>query len=194
MSKKNIITAILLSLVLFACGKSKTDLNQSPAGVLPTVTKVLQEDKIYQVDMAKSKVSWKLDKYTGVIKIKSAELKQNQEGKLSGRIVLDMESIGFAYSGENILDVKNYPDAIFDLKNIQRLGSSYNLEADITVKDKTNPVQMTVNILGPKTFRTQVNLDRTLWNIQYMSSKFFENLGEKQLPDQVEITAILVLK
>lgn len=194
MSIKYIATCFLLSLILFACGKNDATLNNSPTPVLPTATKVLQQDKVYLVDMVKSKVSWKLDKYTGVIKIKSAELKQNQEGKLSGRIVLDMESIDSKYTGVEILDVKNYPDAIFDLKNIQRLGSSYNLEADITVKDKTNPVQMTVNILGPKTFRTQVNLDRTLWNVQYMSGKFFENLGEKQIPDQVEITAILVLK
>jgi polyisoprenoid-binding protein YceI len=68
--------------------------------------------------------------------------------------------------------------------------NTYNLTADLTIKG------ITKSITFPATFKTvgktfegvaKITIDRTLWDIKYGSSNFFEGLGDKAIKNDVEL-------
>jgi polyisoprenoid-binding protein YceI len=78
-------------------------------------------------------------------------------------------------------------------------SDSYNLTADLTGPQKG----ITKSISFPATFSKQGNvfeananitIDRTLWDIKYKSSSFFEGLGDKAIKNEVNLNVKIVSK
>jgi polyisoprenoid-binding protein YceI len=72
--------------------------------------------------------------------------------------------------------------------------NSYNLTADLTIKGITKSITFpaTFKMVGNK-FEgvAKITIDRTLWDIKYGSSNFFEGLGDKAIKNEIELSVVL---
>lgn len=164
----------------------------------------------HTVNLETSKVSWAAEKITGAghygtISLSSGTLTIDEEGMIqSGTFVLDMTTInsedaeGKAKEGlENHLrsadffDVENHPQGMFTITSVETTEEGLIVNGDLTLKGITNSISF------PATLSTEnetmlstadVTIDRTLWDIQFGSGKFFEDLGDNLIKDEIEIS------
>ena len=73
----------------------------------------------------------------------------------------------------------------------EKTPGNYEVEGNLTMKGTTNkiafPVEANVSE-GKVTAKGTALIDRTKWNIQFRSGKFFQDLGDKLIYDDFEIT------
>ena len=93
---------------------------------------------------------------------------------------------------EDFFWVDNYPEAIFNYKNLSKkkangnyLATGYNL-----IKGITQPISFNISIQN-KNGKAKLTFDRTKHNVSYRSGNFFQNLGDKLIYDDIEIEAQL---
>jgi len=66
----------------------------------------------------------------------------------------------------------------------------YNITGDLTIKDVTAPITFDLTIKGANA-TTKFNVNRTKYGIKYGSGSFFDNLGDKAINDEFELTVNL---
>ena len=159
-----------------------------------------------EIDTAKSVLNWTGKKVTGKhygkVSFKSGSIEE-KDGKLAGgSFVVDMSTItvddltgewaqkflGHMNSGDFFM-VEKYKTAKLVVTKVD--GSK--VTADLTIKDKTNPVTFEYKKEG-NTFSGEFTFDRTNYDIKFRSGKFFESLGDKLIYDDVEMKFNVVLK
>lgn len=162
-----------------------------------------------KVDVAKSKITWVGKKVTGqhdgTVSLKDGALVFKGKKLTGGTFTVDMNSINTtdlkAGQGKEKLDghLKNddffgtdkYPTSTLVFKTIKDKGNDvYTVNADLTIKGKTNPVSFDITVKG-NTATTKFNIDRTKYDIKYGSGSFFDNLGDKTINDEFEVAVSL---
>lgn len=202
---KKILFALILSASFIACKSDKK--TEKTEDVSTKVSEIKIEDGSYQAKVDASTLNWKGNKPTGshngTVAIKEGNLNV-LDGKLTGgKFIFDMESITVLdlpaddeYNGklvahlknEDFFDVVNHPTAVFEITSV----SNNIVKGNLTVKDITKPIEFTSKLsvladgieLSSDTFK----IDRTDFNIQYKSKKFFDNLKDKFIDDEFEIS------
>ena len=76
-----------------------------------------------------------------------------------------------------------YPTAALKINKID----GNNVEGDLTIKGKTNPINFTMEQKGDLV-TGKMKFDRTKYDMIYRSGNFFKNLGDKMIHDEVVIT------
>lgn len=162
-------------------------------------------DGSYQVDVAASRLTWQAAKivgsgHTGTAPIKSGVL-QVVDGRLvGGEFILDVsalesdediEGLEKHLKSADFFDVVTYPEAKLLITSVQAdsAAGKYNVTADLTIKGITAPVnfQAEVNQADAQLLAvTAFSIDRTIWGLQYNSGKFFHDLGDKAIKDEIE--------
>lgn len=66
----------------------------------------------------------------------------------------------------------------------------YAVTADLTIKGITKPVSFNMAVKGD-TASTKFMVDRTKYDIKYGSGSIFDNLGDKAISDEFELTVVL---
>ncbi len=168
----------------------------------------------YKADVKGSKIGWLAKKVTGQhnggVTLKNGAL-QVEKGKIvGGEFTMDMTTIscedikdaesngklvGHLKSDDFFAVAKN-PTATFVIKKVDSTGKkgndeTYNITGDLTIKGITNSVTFDTKTVskGKKiTATAKLVFDRALWKIEFRSGKFFENLGDKMIYDDVEMT------
>ena len=175
----------------------------------PSVT--VLADASYVIDTNSSSLSWAASKilsgHTGKINIKSGGIVV-KEGMVTipSNFVIDMQSISDDDGSEALVkhlnsadffDTANFPESTLNIISATSIGGSqYNIEANLTIKGITNkisfPAEINVNG-GVLTAKADFSINRTLWNIKFLSASFLSDLGDKAIKDMidfhVEITA-----
>ena len=80
-----------------------------------------------------------------------------------------------------ILEIKRQTTIIEDNKTIRE-----GILADLTIRDMTHEFKFPFILTQSKNILTgegSVDIDRTLYNIQYKSGKFFDDLGDRLIYD-----------
>lgn len=163
-----------------------------------------------KVDVSKSKIEWVGKKVTGqhngTVNLKEGALVFKGKKLTGGAFTVDMTSISTtdlkADQGKDKLDehLKNddffgtekYPTSKLVFKKIADKGNGlYNVTADLTIKGKTNPVYFDITVKS-NTATSSFKIDRTKFDIKYGSGSFFDNLGDKTINDEFEVTVALV--
>ena len=98
----------------------------------------------------------------------------------------------------DFFNVNKYPTATFELTGAEAMGDHTMVKGNLTIKDQTNHIEFPANItmdadkvtIESKTF----SIDRTKWNVNYGSKSVFDNLGDKFINDEIELTISLVAK
>ena len=159
-----------------------------------------------ELDLTKSELAWKGTKvsgeHVGKISISKAKLDLNKGVIKNAEITVDMNSVtvtdlqgewaqkflGHLKSGD-FFEVSKYPNA--KLKVLKDTGKA--LEANLTIKDKTNKVTIPYKKNG-KTYSGKLVFDRTKFGMIYGSGNFFKNLGDKMINNEVELDFKITLK
>lgn len=161
------------------------------------------------VDLAKSTLAWKATKkvkggHDGMITIKSATAEMKNNKIVSGEFVVDMKSFTVNelegewkqkflthVAGPDFFDVDKYPTAKLTIKG---QDSDNKIKGEMTIKDKTQPVQVEFKKEGNSYVGTLV-FDRTKYGVVYGSGNFFKELtADKIINNDVEVKFNIVTK
>jgi len=210
--KKYLSVFALLTIVLSSCAK-KSD--SKP------IVKNIEMNTIkkggYKVDSFESKLVWKgrqlsSKEHDGTLDISSGSIEIDKSGRIFGDIKIDMKSISTSdLEGEwkdkldghlkspDFFNVKGFPTATVTFKGNQNktTNGEINFEGDLTIKGITQITKFSakINQIGDKVISTaSISFDRSEYDIRYGSGKFFDNLGDKLIYDEITAEVSIVAK
>jgi len=171
---------------------------------------VLQSFSIEKEDtkIKNSTVVWVGSKVTGshegTVDLKSGSLEFDNKVLTGGEFVIDMSSIictdlsgkGKAsierhLKSDDFFSVEEFPTANLKIVNVKKKGlDNYLVSANITIKDVTQVIEFETTVKG-ETAQAKLIIDRTEFGIIYKSGNFFEELADKAIYDEFEMTILL---
>ncbi|MDX1279426.1 YceI family protein [Oceanihabitans sediminis] len=161
-----------------------------------------------EIKVGESKVVWKGYKVTGahegLISISSGHLAFDGDRLTGGAFVMDMPSITVTdlegeYKGQleghlksdDFFGVEKYPTASLVFTKVAVSGkNSYKVTGDITIKGITESITFDLSVYGNKA-NAALNIDRSVFNVRYGSTSFFDDLKDKAIYDAFDIIADL---
>ncbi len=164
----------------------------------------------FEIDREKSSVKWKGTKSTGsyhdgLINVKSSLLNIENDNLVGGEIIIDMTTIvctDIEDKGSNeylVSHLKNddffsttkHTEALLLIKNVSLIkDNDYNVDADLSIKGQTQPIQFTANIIikdGIGLASGKIEVDRAKYDIKYKSKSWFPDIGDKFINDIFEL-------
>jgi polyisoprenoid-binding protein YceI len=172
--------------------------------------------EVYKLDTQASSVEWKGSKATGdshngVIALKDGQLEVAGKDIKGGQFAVKMDSLinkdlekspdyktklETHLKSEDFFNVAKHPESTFKIKSVSKKSDTeISVKGDLTMIGKTQEVEFpaTVKWEGNKVVGTaNLKIDRTKWDLQYGSGKFFKNLGDKLINDDIELKLNLV--
>ena len=161
-----------------------------------------------EVDVSQSSIKWKGSKVTGSnhfgkISPKSSSLTLEGGKIVSGRLVLDMRSLTVDdietekyaikflnhMKGDDFFQVEKYPTATLEIKRVD----GNQMSGSLTIKGITKPFSFPTQFKDGK-YIGKTTFDRTKFGVIYKSGNFFQDLGDKVINDEVEISFEIALK
>ncbi len=97
---------------------------------------------------------------------------------------------------EDFFNVANHPEATFTITGVEALaaadeaGNTHTISGNLTIKGITQGIKFPAAISmqdGNVTAKAGFDIDRTLWDIKFKSGKFFPELGDKAIKDEISI-------
>ena len=171
------------------------------------------DTKSVKVDVAASQIVWKAYKvtgeHTGAISVKDGSFDYKDGVLIGGELTIDMKSItctdltgdyaqklvGHLHSPD-FFATETHPTAKIVLTNVVANGvNRYKVTADLTIKDTTKPVKFIATIteeMGKNVATTDIQIDRSEYDVRYGSGSFFDNLGDKTIYDEFDLSVRLV--
>jgi polyisoprenoid-binding protein YceI len=150
--------------------------------------------------------------HIGSLKIKEGNILVKDNAIVGGKFSMDMTSIvnddltDAEWNGKLVDHLKSpdffntteFPEAIFEISEVKTYdGSSLEgtdlpthwISGNLTIKgiskNITFPAVVSMDNKRFSATTPQFNIDRTEWNIQYQSRKFFDNLKDKFIYDEI---------
>ena len=173
----------------------------------------------YTLDTDASVIDWKGSKPTGThngtVQLAEGIVDIKDNSVAAGSFVIDMTSItdldlegdmkenleahlkGTVEGKEgDFFNVTKYPTASFEITSINETEGKTMVSGNLTMKEKTHNVTFPATIsmngntmeLKSETF----SIDRTLWDVNFGSKSVFDNLGDKFISDEIELTISVV--
>ncbi len=168
-------------------------------------------EAIYMVSAADSTVSWLGSKpvgnsHTGVIDISEGELTLADGALVAGSFVIDMTTIASTdgapprltehLNSDDFFGTATFPTASLVINSAESLGGDqYAVMGDLTIKEITNPIEFTATASeadGVVNATADIVFDRAMYDVQFGSGSFFQDLGDDLIADEIEITVELV--
>ncbi len=162
-----------------------------------------------KIDVSKSSVKWVGKKVTGqhegTINLKDGFLVFKGKKLNGGTLTVDQTSIEVtdlkAGQGKEKLEGHLKADDFFGTdtyatsklifkKIASKPNGIYTITGDLTIKDVTTPITFDLTVKGTNA-TTTLKIDRTKYGIKYGSGSFFDNLGDKTISDEFELTVSL---
>ena len=184
------------------------------AAVFITVfVSILTAADTLQVDMENSQIKWIGRKVTGehsgTLNLSGGWVVLDKNSINSGKFIFDMASISNTdiespewkqkledhLKSEDFFHTDSFPHAILKIKCRQSLiiensKISAQVLADLTIRGITHEIKFPFDLTqSQNNFNAEgsVDIDRTLYNIQYKSGKFFDELGDKLIYDNFTV-------
>ena len=166
-----------------------------------------------QVDMENSQIKWIGRKVTGehsgTLNLSGGWVVLDKNSINSGKFIFDMASISNTdiespewkqkledhLKSEDFFHTDSFPHAILEIKGrqsliIEKSKKSDQILADLTIRGITHEIKFPFDLTqSQNNFNAEgsVDIDRTLYNIQYKSGKFFDELGDKLIYDNFTV-------
>ena len=207
-----LLIIFIFTILLTGCANNKESATDNQQIKTTKTSNINKGDYIVNKDL--STIKWTGKEITtkshyGILDLKEGSIYVNNDGIISGKVVIDMNSINcldMSGRGKNRLEghlrsddffgVNSYPEAnlIFTSWSVNNLGKIL-YKGDLTIKNITHPITFSGSVkkidIG---YRSTINLsfDRTLYEIKFRSGKYFQNLGDKLILDNIDIRAEIV--
>ncbi len=168
----------------------------------------------YQINSDASKIQWTGSAvgkaHTGNVRIKNGMIVFVNGAPQKGSLIVDMTSIkDNDLSGDmqsklisdlnsvNFFEVNNYPEAQLVITGSEKTlkENTYHLIGNLTIKGITNDIEFDAivsELNNDAITNAAFNIDRTLWNVQYGSTKFTNRIGEQLVNDNIKFDINLV--
>ncbi len=161
------------------------------------------------VDAKKSTINWVGKKVTGshegTVNLKDGSFFMKGNKIIRGKFTVDMSSIEVTdlkagegkeeleghLKADDFFGTEKFPTASLNFKSVKpKANNVYEVVADMTIKGITKPVSFDLTVKG-NTATAKVTVDRTKYDIKYGSGSFFDNLGDKAISDNFDLTVAL---
>ena len=168
----------------------------------------------YKVDTAQSQIEWKGYKVTGshegTINIKNGQLQMENGMLTGGSFEIDMTSINCTdlsgggkgkleghLKSDDFFGVKKYPSANFVITKVASRGTpgDYKVTGNLSIKETTKEIRFLTKVTesgNTITATADIEIDRTDYDVRYGSGSFFDNLGDKTIYDDFNLSVKLV--
>lgn len=176
----------------------------------------LGAQKTYKADAASTVITWEGKKigktHTGSVNLKEGWITVEKNAFTGGEFVVDMTSIkdldlkddkmrgmleGHLKS-DDFFGVEKYPESKLVITGSDKfVNGSATVKGNLTVKEATHPVEFTANesIKGKViTYTAVITFDRSLYDVRYGSGKFFSNIGDAAINDEIPLSVTLVVE
>lgn len=207
---------MLVVAVVFATVSCKKEVNNKvevseAVAVNTTIVKPLM------VDVDNSLVNWRgfkpTGEHSGTIGISEGTISL-EEGKLvGGAFTFDMNAIvntdmpadneynaklvGHLKSAD-FFDVEKYPTAKFEITSVKEVEGKLNVSGNLTIKDATKNITFPASLSsdqGATILTSEVfTVNRADFNVKYGSKSFFDDLKDKFINDDFEISFVVKTK
>ncbi|MEM6737573.1 MAG: YceI family protein [Bacteroidota bacterium] len=168
-----------------------------------------------KVEPTISTVKWLGKKATGehngTINVQEGTLEMDGNKLTGGSFSIDMTTINCEdlpgraktklenhLKSDDFFGVQNHPKATFVITKVKATGSGvYQVTGDMTIKNITKEIQFPARVVknGNKVEATaDLMIDRAKFNVRYGSGSFFDDLGDRLIYDDFEISVSLLSK
>lgn len=166
-------------------------------------------ENIKTVKTNESKVTWKgykvLGSHEGTIALKSGTLTFDDNKLVGGEFVINMTTIANTdldtenrgkleghLKSDDFFGVSKFPTSTLTFKKVKAKGkNSYEVMADLTIKENTNTVKFDFSVYGSKA-TASLKIDRTKYDVRYGSTSFFDGLKDNAIYDEFDLVVDLV--
>ena len=201
-----------IALFVFSCGRvikveTKNNIPES------SISLPVGDEKYVVIDTKESVVSWKgsnpFGAHTGYVYISKGEL-MTENGQLRGGTVeVDMNTIedenhkssnGLIkhLKDPDFFDVNKFPFAAIAITSVATIkADDKEIKGNLTIKGITHPVSFGAKVEekeGIVKASGRLIIDRTKWGVRYGSEKFFDNLKDETISDDIELIIKIVAK
>ncbi len=206
MLKKFLIPAILILFIVSCEKSSKKKIDTS----LPKPTLSLSSGD-YIMDNDNSSIKWtgrelSTKSHYGSLQMKNGSLTVNTDGTVNGIIKIDMTTIDCEdlqgrskaslerhLRSDDFFSVESHPIATLTFKSEGGIGAGNKLafNGDLEIKGISHPIsfESEVKNVDPKVSAlVNMTFDRSKYNVRFRSGTFFQNLGDKLIYDDIEIS------
>lgn len=213
--KKSILTLAVVALAFVSCKEEKKKTEEAKKEVKEVVKKEVENKG--NVDTDNSTVLWKGFKPTGShngsVGLKSGNIVVENGNIKSGDFTIDMTTIkvldipadkpGNAdlaghLSNADFFDVEKFPTAKFVVTSSEAKDGKVMVTGDLTIKGITKSVTIPATVSeagGVVNFNSDTfKINRADFNVRYASKSFFDNLKNKFINDEVEMSFNVMAK
>lgn len=169
-----------------------------------------------EVDTNESVITWKGYKVTGehegTINVKSGDLEFTDGTLTGGTFLIDMPSIAVTdleggsaakleghLKSTDFFGVEKFPTAKLAITKVVSRGTpgDYRVTADLTIKENTETIRFNAKVNeegGAYVATADLTIDRSDFDVRYGSGSFIDNLGDKTIYDEFDLSVKLVTK
>ena len=206
MLKKFLIPAILILFIVSCEKSSKKKIDTS----LPKPTLSLSSGD-YVMDNDNSSIKWtgrelSTKSHYGSLQMKNGSLTVNTDGTINGIIKIDMTTIDCEdlqgrskaslerhLRSDDFFSVESHPIATLTFNSEGGIGAGNKLafNGDLEIKGISHPISFESELksVDPKVSAlVDMTFDRSKYNVRFRSGTFFQNLGDKLIYDDIEIS------
>ena len=206
MLKKFLIPTILFLFIVSCEKSSKKKIDTS----LPKPTLSLSSGD-YVMDNDNSSIKWtgrelSTKSHYGSLQMKNGSLTVNTDGTINGIIKIDMTTIDCEdlqgrskaslerhLRSDDFFSVESHPIATLTFKSEGVIGAGNKLafNGDLEIKGISHPISFESELksVDPKVSAlVDMTFDRSKYNVRFRSGTFFQNLGDKLIYDDIEIS------
>jgi polyisoprenoid-binding protein YceI len=214
---KAMMLGVFAAMILVACSSSPK--NEATVGAEGEVATAAGET--YALNTGASTLGWKGSKITGDNHVGNLDITEGSFSVDGGKIVagnftVDMKSIsttdyepGSEQYGKLIghlqspdfFSADSFPTASFEITKVVALQNSdlgtHSFSGNLTIKDITHELTFPATVEmtdGAIKANAAFAFDRSLYNVRYGSGKFFDDLGDNLINDEIELTVSLEAK
>jgi polyisoprenoid-binding protein YceI len=201
---------LIIASFFFGCGPvTEEDKNNASASSVSLGQK-------YIIDTKESVITWKgsmvfdfEEEHVGYVYIAKGELMIEKDSLVGGTAEIDMKTIEYKdkeskntpvkhLKSPDYFDVEKFPISTFSITKVAyTVRGNIKVTGNLTIKGITHPVTFPAKIKvkdGMAEANGKVVIDRTQWGIRYRSGKFYDNLADQAVSDNIEFLMKIVAK
>jgi polyisoprenoid-binding protein YceI len=166
------------------------------------------DGKAYSIDLENTTLKWTANRVTkthwGYITMKRGHIVIDGKNIISGDFQVDMNSIVVRDMDESpwrtklenhlksidFFNVEKFPTSKLTITKVSFNQGAFKVMGDLTIRGITHPVEFPAIInfsdSGPRA-TGQIKIDRTLFDVNFRSGKFFTDLGDKMIYNEFTI-------
>ena len=167
---------------------------------------VATADNIYNIDTAQSQITWtgrevSTSSHYGTLDFVSGNFEISNGAIVNGEFIVDMTSINNQdmegdskarleghLKSDDFFSVESYPTATISINSSELISDGkWNVSADLSIKGITHPVNFEM-ISSEDGWSANLVFDRSKYDVRFRSGSFFENLGDKLIYDDIELS------